>query len=87
MKFENTFLSRENRYWLGIEKDSGRHYAAIPVANGMVDFVESYWITDDQYQIFLNDHATALHFIESCRRSEHDDLLIFKPGTDRGVPV
>ncbi len=33
MKFENSFLSREHRYWLGIETESGEHFAAIPVSN------------------------------------------------------
>lgn len=87
MKFEHTFLSREHRYWLGIEKDSGRSYAAIPVANSMIDYVESYWITNDQYHEFLNNQAAALDFIEGCRRREHDDMLILKPGSDRGTPV
>ncbi|MEZ0053315.1 hypothetical protein ABIA30_004344 [Mycobacterium sp. MAA66] len=87
MKFENTYMSREHRYWLGIEQDTGRPYAAIPVANGMIDYIESYWITDVQYREFLNDQSAALVFIEACRRREHDDLLILKPGTDRGTPV
>ncbi|MGX9789757.1 hypothetical protein [Mycobacterium sp. MMS18-G62] len=87
MRFEDTYISREHRYWLGIEQDSGRHYASIPVANQMIDYVEYYWITPDEYQRFLKDQRLALSFIEACRRHEHDDLLVHKPGTDRGVPV
>lgn len=87
MKFENRFMSREHRYWLGIEQDSGRPYAAIPVTNGMIDYIESYWLTAEQYQEFLGDGAKALEFIEGCRRREHDDLLILKPGSNRGTPV
>jgi hypothetical protein len=87
MKFEDTYMSRENRYWLGVEAESGRHYASIPVANGMVDYVEYYWIEPDQYQKFLDDPKSAIAFIEACRRRENDDLLVQKPGTNRGTPV
>lgn len=87
MRFKDTYISREHRYWLGIEQDSGRHYASIPVANQMIDYVEYYWITPEEYQRFLDDQQLVLSFIEACRRREHDDLLVHKPGTDRGIPV
>jgi hypothetical protein len=87
MKFQNTFVSREHRYFLGVETDSGRHFAAIPVANQMVDYIEPYLITDEQYQEFLRDESKALEFVEACRRREHDNLLLMKPGSDRGTPV
>ena len=87
MKFEDTYVSKEHRYWLGIETDSGRHYAAIPVANQMIDYVEEYWIDRDQYDRFLRDERLAIKFVEECRRREHDDLLVYKPGSDRGTPV
>jgi hypothetical protein len=44
------------------------------------------WPTD-QYHAFLNNRDTAIEFIESCRRHERDDLLIQKPGSNRGTPV
>jgi hypothetical protein len=87
MKFDDTFFSREDRYSLGIESTSDRHYASIPVSNGIVDYEEYYEITADQYQTFLSDRDAAIEFVESCRRHEHDDLLIEKPGSNRGTPV
>lgn len=87
MKFQNTFTSRENRYSLGVEEKSGRHFAAIPVANQMVDYIESYKISDDEYEMFMNNPSRALEFIESCRRREQDDRLFLQPGRDRGTPV
>lgn len=87
MKFENTFFAKEDRYWLGTETDSGRHYASFPVSNGIVDYVEYYWTTDDQYTKFLADPAAAIEFVDSCRRHEHDDLLIQRPGRNRGTPI
>ena len=87
MKFDDTYFSREDRYSIGIESTSGRHYASIPVSNGIVDYEEYYEITPDQYQAFLSDRDAAVDFVESCRRHEHDGLLIQKPGTNRGTPV
>lgn len=87
MKFENTFLSREHRYWLGIETESGEHFAAIPVSNQMVDYVEAYRISDAEYQKFLADGGAALDFVEGCRRREHDGRLFLRPGADRGTPM
>lgn len=87
MKFEDTYFSKEDRYSLGIESTSGRHYVSIPVSNGIVDYEEYYEITPDEYQQFLSDKAAAVEFVESCRRHERDDRLIQKPGSNRGTPV
>ncbi len=40
MKFSDTFVSREDRYSIGAELDSGRPYVSIPVSNGVVDYEE-----------------------------------------------
>jgi hypothetical protein len=87
MKFEDTYFSPEDRYSLGIESTSGRHYASIPVSNGIVDYEEHYEITPEQYEVFSGNRATAIEFVESCRRHEHDDVLIQQPGSNRGTPV
>ncbi|MGD1282718.1 hypothetical protein ACKUUI_17485 [Mycobacterium seoulense] len=87
MKFDDTFFSREDRYSIGVESDSGRYYASIPVSNGAVDYEEYYQLTSDQYRRFLDDRGSAIEFIDACRRREHDDLLLQKPGSNRGTPV
>ncbi|ETZ97078.1 hypothetical protein I546_7164 [Mycobacterium kansasii 732] len=87
MKFDDTYFSRDDRYSIGIETSSGRYYASIPVSNGIVDYEEYYELTQDQYREFLRDRRAAIEFIEACRRREHDDLLLQKPGTNRGTPV
>lgn len=87
MRFENTYFSPDGRYWLGRETESGRHYASIPVTNGIVDYVEYYALTGDQYTNFLTDPTAVLDFVESCRRHERDDLLMQKPGSNRGTPM
>lgn len=87
MKFDDTYFSREDRYSLGVESTSGQNYVSIPVSNGIVDYEEYYAITSDQFSEFLADRRLALQFVEACRRREQDDLLIQKPGSNRGTPV
>ncbi|MCL9672452.1 hypothetical protein [Citrobacter sp. MNAZ 1397] len=85
MKFEDTFFSRVERYAIGIEKESGRHYLSIPVTNHMIDYEEYYEISESDYNIFLRNPATAVDFAKQCKRRERDALLIVKPGEFRGV--
>ena len=87
MKFDDTYFSREDRYSIGVESMSGRYYASIPVSNGIVDYEEYYELTEDQYHKFLRDRKAAIEFVEACRRREHDDLLLQRPGSNRGTPV
>jgi hypothetical protein len=87
MKFDDTHFSKEDRYSIGVESISGRYYASIPVSNGIVDYEEYYELTQDQYQEFLREREAAIEFIEACRRREHDDLLLQRPGSNRGTPV
>lgn len=86
MKFEHAFFSREERYELGVETESGTHYAAFPVTNRMIDYMEEYRISGAEYESFLADPSAAIEFIESCRRREQDERLFFQPGRDRGTP-
>lgn len=87
MKFEDAYFSRDDRYSLGVESSSGRLYASIPVSNRVVDYEEYYELTPDQYAVFLKNCDAAIEFVEACRRRECDDLLIQKPGSNRGTPV
>lgn len=67
MRFEKTFVSGEYRYSLGVETDSGLHYLAIPVSNRLVDYLEYYKLSDDEYQAFHDDTGQAREFADSCR--------------------
>lgn len=87
LKPRNKFFSRENRYWLGVDELSGRHYASLPVTIGVVDYNEYYELADDEYARFLAEPATAAAFVEECRRREHDKRLMQAPGWNRGLPV
>jgi len=83
---EDTYFSLEHRFSLGVEHESGAFYAAFPVTNGVVDYEELYELTPQQYRAFLADPPSAILFVQEARRHEHDDLLIQKPGWNRGIP-
>ncbi len=85
MRFRDEYFSRTNRYSLGIETGTGRFYVSIPVSNSLVDYDEYYEVDNETYQDFLADESLAVNFVEACRRREHDDLLIQKPGSNRGT--
>ncbi len=85
MKFDYIFFSKEHRYSLGTELQSGKHYLSIPVSNGVVDYEEHYEIDSNLLQQFLTQQEKTLEFAEKCRRQELDELLIIKPGSNRGI--
>jgi hypothetical protein len=87
MKFEDVYFSKAERYSLGMEADSHRYYISIPVSNGIVDYEEYYAVSDEQYEVFLSNRSDAVSFADACRMHKHDDLLLHKPGTNRGTPV
>ncbi|MEC4615525.1 hypothetical protein [Tsukamurella tyrosinosolvens] len=65
--------------------ESDTYYASIPVTNGITDYDECYRITVDQYIAFCGDPAAALTFLADCRSQRNDELLLMKPGSNRGV--
>jgi hypothetical protein len=81
------YFSREDRYALGKDARSGDHYASVPVTIGVADYNEYYRLDDAQYSRFMADPVAALAFVEECRLRHHDDLLMQKPGWNRGIPV
>ena len=86
MTFENPSSQENTATTWAFTPDSGRHFAAIPVSNRMVDYTEAYKISAEEYATFLADQSAAVAFVESCRRHEQDDRLFLAPGTDRGTP-
>lgn len=85
VRFTDALVNVAERYSLGLEEESGRHYVAIPVTSGAVDYTEFYAIDRPAFDSFLLDPAAALAFVVRCRARELDDLLIIPPGWNRGV--
>ncbi|MHC8394214.1 hypothetical protein ACYZT8_11220 [Pseudomonas sp. LB3P93] len=85
MKFNDIFFSKNERFSIGIEEESGKFYISIPVSNRMVDYEEYFEIDKSTFDTYIKNPASALAFVERCRNREVDYLLIIKPGIDRGV--
>lgn len=85
-RFSDRFVSREQRFSIGVEVISGRYYVSIPVANRRTDYEEYYEIDTTMFEAFLDDTGKALNFVERCRRREEDARLFYQPGSDRGAP-
>ena len=86
MKFKNLLINREMLFSLGIEEQSGRYFLAIPVSNTLTDYDEYYEIDLLAFERYSSNPASAENFLSRCRNREVDDLLILKPGSDRGWP-
>lgn len=87
MKFNDTYVNREERFSLGIEETSGQFFASFPVFNGMIEYEEYYAIDQQMSERFHHDLASALEFVNRCRRREMDELLMQKPGWNRGSAI
>ena len=85
--FIDTLVSREHRYAIGIERETGQPYVSIPVSNQRVDYEEYYRIDQNMLDRFMVDPAEALVFVERCRRREEDARLTYQPSIDRGTPL
>lgn len=73
MKFEDVYFSKEDRYSIGTETDSGRHYVSMPVSNGLVDYEEYYEIDAEQYKLFW---PTRLPQSRSSKHAESTNMTI-----------
>lgn len=86
MRFVDSFVDAGARYSLGLEEVSSTAYLSIPVANSLTDYEEYYSLSGAEYAEFMVDGGAARSFAEQCRRREHDDRLLLRPGADRGTP-
>lgn len=87
MAYRDTVFSRDHRYSIGIDDQTGQPYLSIPVSSGVVDYEEYYLLDAVEYEHLLREEGAAVVFAESCRNRERDDRLIHKPGWNRGTPV
>ena len=87
VKFQDALVNREHRFCVGTEQDSGLFYVSIPVGNGIVDYEEYYEIDGATFELFKRDPDAALPFVARCRKRELDELLMVRPGTNRGTAI
>ncbi|ENM5766626.1 hypothetical protein FXE63_00165 [Vibrio mimicus] len=85
MKFEDLYVSREDRYSIGQELESKRFYISIPVSNGLIDYEEYYEIDKKLADLYPDSKAEIIDIVVKCRERKNDENLIIKPGKNRGV--
>lgn len=72
MRFTDTFISRTDRFSLGIEQDSGRHYLSIPISQPRVDYEAFYTLSAQEYRLLLNDAEACANFLARCLAGEYE---------------
>jgi hypothetical protein len=85
MTFADTATDSEHRFSIGRETESGRFYLSIPVSNGLVDYEEYYEISTSDHNGYPANATALREFAEQCRNRQHDNLLLIRPGTNRGA--
>lgn len=85
MKFKDVFVSKPERFSIGVEEESGRYYASFPVRNEFAEYEEYYEIDRVQFELFQENLTAAIEFVTECRHRQKDALLIVKPGRLRGT--
>lgn len=86
LRLKDIVVCKKGRFSIGVEESSGKFYVSIPVSNSRVDYEEYYEIDEATFARYQADLHAALDFAERCRRRDADELLMFDPGKDRGVP-
>ena len=75
MKFVDVAVSREGRFSIGVEKETGKFYLSIPVSNSLVDYEEYYEITREMFERCQKDMKEALFFADECREGKKDSYI------------
>ena len=78
--FTDLFINRELQFSLGVDEKTGSHYLSTLVTKDGVHHLaqyEAYYCIDaEEFTRFLNNPASAMEFIDTCRRNGHQDRLI-----------
>lgn len=78
-RFLDKFVSKENRYALGIELETGRFYFSIPVFNHLVEYDEYFEISAVEYDSLIENMDKAVSFKEQCSLRREDNRMTFFP--------
>ncbi len=79
-RFTDLFVSREYQFSLGVDEQAGSRYLSTPITkNGLhhlAEYEAYYRIEAEEFARFRNDPASAVEFIDTCRKNGHRDRLI-----------
>ncbi len=78
-RFVDKFVSKENRYTLGVELETGRYYFSMPVFNHLVEYDEYFEISEVEYDSLIENVDKAVSFKEQCSLRREDGRMTFFP--------
>lgn len=87
MRFEDHVVVKQERYSIGLDRETGQFFISFPVSNGLVEYEEYYSLDEEAYRGAMTALARISDFVSECRDRKHDDILIVKPGRLRGEPI
>jgi hypothetical protein len=87
MNIKDVAVNRQQRYAIGTEQTTGKHYVSFPVSNGTIEYEEYYEIDQAMFDKFRADLDSALPFVERARNRLEDPRLMYQPSTKRGSPT
>jgi hypothetical protein len=87
VKFDDIFISKEDRFSIGIEKDSKKYYLSFPVSNGLVEYEEYYEIDKAEFERFSRALDEMRKIASLGRDRKNDSRLLQQPGKKRGSPI
>jgi hypothetical protein len=85
VQIKPVFVDKVRRFSLDVDEETGRTFLSIPVRNTMVEYSEWYEVDKETFERFMGDPTLAYDLVGKAKRHEVDHLLLFKPGSDRGV--
>lgn len=87
MKFKDILVSKNDRYSIGIEEESGKYYLSIPVRNNFAEYEEYYEISPAEFDDFSKDLVKVRELAQRCRGRSEDQRLMYQPSKERGWPT
>lgn len=87
MKFKYTKFSKELRFTIGIEEESGLYFLSFPVnSSRFADDEEYYEISEEEYKSFSEDLNNGVELLNRCKKRQEDSRLLSPPADPRGEP-
>lgn len=87
MKFKDTKFSKELRFAIGVEEESGRYFLSFPVTSTrFADDEEFYEISMEEYKSFSENLNNGVELLNRCKQRQEDSRLFSPPADPRGEP-
>lgn len=78
--FTDLFINREHQFSLGVDGETGSHYLSTLITKDglhhLAQYEAYYRIEAEEFMRFRDNPASAIEFIDTCRRNGHQDRLI-----------